>query len=99
MTRFLSGKSHKVYTGIAVRLGRRVLSGVDVTEVVFREMSDGEIADYIKSGEPMDKAGSYGIQGEGGKFVKEFRGDFDTVVGLSKKLLLNLMEEIGYDKG
>jgi septum formation protein len=94
MLRTLSGREHKVHTGVAVRLGERVCSGTDTTRVIFRSLTDEEIESYVKGGEPMDKAGSYGIQGEGGKFVKEYIGDFDTVVGLSVKLLRRLVEEI-----
>ena len=94
MLRILSGREHKVHTGIAVRRGEVVVSGVATSGVVFRELSDEEIDDYVRGGEPMDKAGSYGIQGEGGKFVKEYIGDFDTVVGLSMKKLSELLEEI-----
>ena len=94
MLKSLSGREHFVHTGVAVRIGERVYSGVDTTSVVFREIEDYEINSYVKSGEPMDKAGSYGIQGEGGKFVKEFCGNYDTVVGLSMNLLQSLLEEI-----
>lgn len=91
----LSGRGHNVHTGIAVRYKDTLVSGVATTEVAFRAISGQEIDDYIDSGEPMDKAGSYGIQGLGGKFVKEIRGDFDTVVGFSLKLLRSLLCEIG----
>ena len=94
MLRALSGREHKVHTGVAVRLGERVSSGTDTTRVIFRNLTDDEIEEYVRGGEPMDKAGSYGIQGEGGKFVKEYIGDFDTVVGLSRKLLRRLLEEM-----
>ena len=93
MLRSLSGRGHNVHTGVAVHYKGRVFSGVDSTAVYFKELSDAEILDYIKSGEPMDKAGSYGIQGLGGKFVTGYKGDFDTVVGLSVKLTDSLMKE------
>lgn len=98
MLRTLSGKGHNVHTGVAVHYKGRVFSGVDTTEVVFRELTDGEILDYIATGEPMDKAGSYGIQGLGGKFVTEYRGSYDTVVGLSVDLTRSLMEEACRDE-
>ena len=63
------------------------------TTVYFREMSDGEIVDYVASGDPMDKAGSYGIQSGGGKFVEKIEGDYDTVVGLSVALTKRLIDE------
>ena len=95
MLRELSGKRHNVHTGIAVHLGGKVYSGVATTGVYFREMTDEEIDEYIATGEPMDKAGSYGIQGIGGKFVDKIDGDFDTVVGFSLRLFLTLTERAG----
>ena len=92
MLRRLSGRAHNVHTGVAVHFCGKVFSGTDTTEVVFRQMSDAEIWDYISTGEPMDKAGAYGIQGLGGRFVSEYRGSFDTVVGLSVSLTRRLME-------
>lgn len=93
MLRSLSGKRHNVHTGIAVHARGGVFSGVATTGVYFRDMSDGEIEDYIATGEPMDKAGSYGIQGLGGKFVDRIEGDFDTVVGFSMRLLGELLKK------
>lgn len=90
----LSGRSHNVHTGIAVHYLGKCVSGVATTSVSFKELTDREIADYIKTGEPMDKAGAYGIQGEGGKFVNGYEGDFDTVVGLSLSLTKRLVEDI-----
>lgn len=93
MLRMLSGKAHNVHTGVAVQYKGKCYSGVATTAVYFREMSDGEIADYVASGDPMDKAGSYGIQSGGGKFVKKIEGDYDTVVGLSVALTKRLIDE------
>ena len=99
MLRLLSGRSHNVHTGVAVHYRGKVFSGVDTTVVTFRELSDMEIDEYIASGEPFDKAGSYGIQGLGGRFVLRYDGSFDTVVGLSIKLTKELIEKaIEYDK-
>ena len=95
MLRELSGKRHNVHTGIAVHSGGKVYSGVATTGVYFREMTDEEIDEYIATGEPMDKAGSYGIQGIGGKFVDKIDGDFDTVVGFSLRLFLDLAQRAG----
>ena len=95
MLRKLSGKRHNVHTGIAIHYGGGVYSGVATTGVYFRELSDEEIDGYIATGEPMDKAGSYGIQGLGGKFVEKIDGDFDTVVGFSLRLFLSLSEKAG----
>ncbi|MBQ2793883.1 MAG: septum formation protein Maf [Clostridia bacterium] len=92
MLRLLSGKTHSVHTGVAVHYRGRVEYGVATSHVRFRELSDGEIYEYIETGEPMDKAGAYGIQGLGGKFVASYEGDFDTVVGLSRRLTRELIE-------
>ena len=92
MLRSLAGKWHNVHTGVAVHRGAMVWSGVSTTRVRFREMSDAEIYEYIDTGEPMDKAGAYGIQGIGGRFVAEYDGDYDTVVGLSVTLTRTLMD-------
>lgn len=97
MLRSLSGKAHNVHTGVAVHLGGRVYSGVATTAVHFREMTDEEIYSYIATGDPMDKAGAYGIQNGGGLFVTKYDGDYDTVVGLSVKLTKRLIEEATND--
>lgn len=89
----LSGRSHFVRTGVSVSYRGRIVSGVASTEVVFFPLSEAEIISYVESGEPMDKAGAYGIQGGAGKFVREYRGDFDTVVGLSLDLTERLIRE------
>ena len=94
MLKKLSGNAHNVHTGVAVHLGDRVMSGVATTAVYFREMTEGEIEEYVDSGDPMDKAGSYGIQSGGGKFVEKIDGDYDTVVGLSVKLTKKLIDGI-----
>lgn len=96
MLRALSGRSHNVHTGVAVHLGGKMWSGVATTAVSFREIDDTEIFEYIKTGEPMDKAGAYGIQGGAGKFVLGYDGDFDTVVGLSLKLVEELLLKCGF---
>ena len=92
MLRSLSGVAHNVHTGIAVHYRGKVYSGVASTAVYFRNISDKEISDYVDSGDPMDKAGSYGIQSGGGAFVEKIEGDFDTVVGLSVSLTKRLWE-------
>ena len=99
MLRSLSGRVHNVHTGVAVHYRGAVYSGVDSTSVRFRDMSDGEILEYVRCGEPMDKAGAYGIQGEGGKFVLGYDGEFDTVMGLSVSLTKRLIEKAVGDKG
>lgn len=93
MLRELSGKTHNVHTGIALTLEGRVYSGVATTEVTFRELTDDEIRAYVATGEPMDKAGAYGIQGKGGSLVAGYNGEFDTVVGFNMTLLRSLVEK------
>lgn len=91
MLRELSGRRHNVHTGVAVHYRGRCVFGVDSTGVIFRDMTEDEICDYVEGGEPMDKAGAYGIQGEGGKFVSSYDGAFDTVMGLSVSLTEELI--------
>ena len=93
MLKSLSGRGHFVRTGVAVSYLGKTYSGVASTEVVFLDISESELISYVDSGECMDKAGAYGIQGGAGKFVKEYRGDFDTVVGLSLDLTRSLIKK------
>ena len=93
MLRTLSGVTHNVHTGVAVHYRGRCYSGVSSTAVEFLELSDDTIETYVASGEPMDKAGAYGIQGLGGKLVKGYFGDYNTVVGLSLELTEKLIGE------
>ena len=97
MLKLLSGQAHNVHTGVAVHYNGKCFSGVASTAVYFREMTDEEINAYIDSGDPMDKAGSYGIQSGGGKFVEKIDGDYDTVVGLSVTLTKKLIDEAEND--
>lgn len=97
MLRTLSGNTHRVHTGVAVHYCGKCLFGTATTSVKFRSLTEKEIADYVATGEPMDKAGAYGIQGLGGALVDSYDGDFDTVVGLSMALLKRLCEEITND--
>lgn len=83
MLRNLSGKTHQVATGVCVVSSDTVESFVDITDVTFYELSDEEISAYAATGEPMDKAGAYGIQGQYGRMIVEkIDGDFYNVVGL-----------------
>lgn len=90
----LSGRIHNVHTGVAVHYRGRLAYGVATSRVEFYPLSDEDIRAYVRGGEPMDKAGAYGIQGEGGKFVKEYIGDFDTIMGLSVSLTERLVKEV-----
>lgn len=94
MLSMLSGNYHNVHTGIAVHYSGNVVSGVASARVKFKPLTDEEIYAYIDGGEPMDKAGAYAIQGEGGKFIEGFDGDFDTIMGLSVSLTKRLIDRI-----
>ena len=78
----LSGRTHKVYTGVAILSGETRKIFTTETSVEFYPLTEKEIRDYIKTGEPMDKAGAYGIQGRGALLVKKIDGDYYTVMGL-----------------
>ena len=82
MLRALSGRSHRVLTGVTVMSPKGTETHCEETEVYFRPISDEEIRWYVKTGEPMDKAGAYGIQGRAAIFVKGIQGDYNNVVGL-----------------
>lgn len=78
----LSGRTHRVLTGWCVQSGERARAGVVTTQVTFRHLTDDEIAAYVATGEPFDKAGAYGIQGLGGALVDRVEGSYPNVVGL-----------------
>ncbi|MGE7601041.1 Maf family protein [Peribacillus sp. NPDC097675] len=82
MLEMLSGKTHEVYTGVAILFGEHRRIFAVKTEVTFWELSESDIERYLDSGEPFDKAGSYGIQGLGSLLVKQINGDYFSVVGL-----------------
>ncbi len=82
MLRLLSGRSHRVYTGVCLRRGAKILSFTQCTKVTFYPLSEEEIRRYVESKEPMDKAGAYGIQGKGALLVERIEGDYFNVVGL-----------------
>jgi len=94
MIRELSGRAHRVYTGVTlIEKGRRSVTFAERTDVHVREMTDGEISAYVDSGEPMDKAGAYGIQGRFAAYVSGIRGDYANVVGLPLCAVMKIMEE------
>lgn len=82
MLKALSNNTHRVLTGITVMQGGQIKTRVVTTCVTFRLITEKEICDYIATGEPMDKAGAYGIQGRASKFVSRIEGDYFSVVGL-----------------
>ena len=118
----LSGKTHRVFTGVSViadipdenaaaqcsirekaeiqtecsiREKAEILTECSITEVTFETLSPDEIADYVNSGDPLDKAGSYGIQGPFGMFVREIRGNYFTVIGMPIPVLYKMLKKIG----
>lgn len=95
MLRSLSGREHRVYTGVALVHGGRTLRAAERTSVHFREMTDREIHAYIDSGEPMDKAGAYGYQGLAGVFIERIEGDYFNVVGLPLCRLDRMLQAMG----
>ncbi len=91
----LSGRTHTVVTGMACSLGGRTVSCVENVSVTFRYLTEAEIDAYVATGEPMDKAGAYGIQGYGATIVRRIDGDYFAVMGLSLVRLVSLMRELG----
>ena len=87
----LSGRTHEVMTGVAVRRGDHVQSFFETTVVHFAPMSADDIAWYVATGEPADKAGAYGMQGRGGAFVVAIEGSYDNVIGLPRHRLRPLI--------
>lgn len=94
MLRLLSGKRHRVVTGVAVWRGsdQRIIAGRSVTQVVFRSLTPREIAAYVASGEPMDAAGAYRIQGRASAFIPRIEGSYSNVVGFPIDLVARLLE-------
>jgi septum formation protein len=94
MLRFLSGRTHLVFTGVALaRAGTVIGAGVECSEVTFAAWGDAELKAYIQSGEPMDKAGAYAIQGRGAFLVEGIRGCFFNVMGLPVQMTLRLLSQ------
>ncbi|MCI8916611.1 MAG: septum formation inhibitor Maf [Oscillospiraceae bacterium] len=93
----LSGREHRVYTGLTVLRGEEAATGHEETAVAFRALKPGEIQGYIATGEPMDKAGAYGIQGLGALLVSGIRGDYCNVVGLPVFRLGRMLADFGVE--
>ena len=91
----LQGRRHTVCTGVTVRQGERVLTRAAATDVYFRPATEAELRAYIRGGEPMDKAGSYGVQGQGSLLVERIDGDFFNVMGLPVVLLSRMLQQFG----
>jgi len=95
MLKKLQGRTHQVVTSIALVAGETIHQATDVTNVVFRRLDDVFLEAYVATGEPMDKAGAYGIQGYGAALVERIDGDFFSVMGLPIRLVLELLDEAG----
>jgi septum formation protein len=95
MLRQLSGREHKVVTAVAVSRGKKLRSAVEEVRVRFRKLRAEEIDAYIATGEPMDKAGAYGIQGYGATIVECVNGDYFSVMGLPLARLVGLLRDVG----
>lgn len=93
----LSGRDHHVLTGVAVRRGGQAHAGVGTTRVTFRPLDPREIAWYVATGEPDDKAGAYGLQGAGAALVDRIDGSDTNVIGLPLGLLVTLARHVGVD--
>ena len=94
MLRLLSGRDHQVMTGMTVLRGDTAVTCTEVTDIHFRELTDKEIESYIATGEPMDKAGAYGIQGGAALFAQRMVGDYYNVMGLPVCRLYEILSEI-----
>lgn len=95
MLRALSGREHRVWSGVCIREGERILAESECTAVRFRALSDAEIEAYIATGEPLDKAGAYGYQGLASLFVERIEGDFFNVMGLPVCRVGQMLREFG----
>ena len=95
MLALLSGREHVVTTAVAVSRGKKLRSAVEEVRVRFRRLRDDEIEAYIATGEPMDKAGAYGIQGYGATIVERIEGDYFAVMGLPIVRLIGLLRDVG----
>jgi septum formation protein len=93
----LQGRTHQVITAVAVASGDVLRQATDVTSVTFRAADEGMLREYVATGEPMDKAGAYGIQGYGAALVERIEGDFFGVMGLPLRLVLKLLAEAGWE--
>ena len=93
----LSGRTHTVHTAVAVARGSVLASGLESVEVTFRPLTEAQIASYVATGEPMDKAGAYGIQGFGATIVERVHGDYFAVMGLALGRLVELLRDVGVD--
>lgn len=95
MLRRLQGRTHQVLTGVVVTVGGRLEHALDVTAVTFRRADAAALSDYVATGEPLDKAGAYAVQGMGGALIERIEGDVFGVMGLPVRLVLDLLARFG----
>ena len=95
MLRLLSGREHRVITGVALVVNGQWFVASEITSVTFSEITEKEIADYVATGEPMDKAGAYAIQGIASRWIPRIEGDYSNVVGLPVALVWRMLREQG----
>ena len=93
--RQLSGQEHKVITGVAV-VHLKIFSAVSISHVRIKALTQNEINSYVESGEPMDKAGAYAIQGEGSFLVESYSGSYSNIIGLPMDLLKDLLQKLNF---
>jgi septum formation protein len=96
MLQKLQGRTHQVVTSVVLVVGDAIHQATDVTNVAFRRMDEAFLQAYVATGEPMDKAGAYGIQGYGAALVEKIEGDFFSVMGLPIRLVLDLLKQAGH---
>lgn len=97
MLKLIQGEKHQVYTGVALVFPDRKVTIVRNTHVSMYPMTDEQIHDYVETGEPLDKAGAYAIQGRGAAYIEKIDGDYNNVVGLPLSAVVKLLNDMGYD--
>ena len=96
MLRLLSGRAHQVMTGVTVLRGETAITRTQITQVRFCPLTEKQIRTYVQSGEPMDKAGAYAIQGLGGKLVDRFTGSYENAVGFPVDIVRDMLSRFGF---
>ena len=96
MLRMLSGRTHIVYTGVCIATSKKLIVFCDKASVTFAKISDAEIFDYVKTLEPMDKAGAYAVQGTGARYIDRIEGSFHTVMGFPISMVYRCLKEENY---
>ena len=99
MLRLLSGRKHTVTSGLSLSLNGKTVTDSEDTDVYFAKLTESFIEKYVESGEPMDKAGSYAVQGMASMWIEKIDGCYFNVVGLPVRLLCKLLQKLGLDPG